>query len=95
MRTDRRLYLVSSQPGAPVKSLHAGAAHLRLVARAPEVPTLALTRTPEPPASAARPIAPPLTSRPIVRPFGQRVLQAASDVAVFAVALLVGLRPNA
>jgi hypothetical protein len=35
--------------------------------------------------------APPVASRP----FGVRVMQVASDAAVFAVALLAGLRPNA
>ena len=49
----------------------------------------------EPPASTVRPTIAPLAPRPLARPFGLRVMQAASDVAVFAVALLAGLRPNA
>jgi hypothetical protein len=89
LRTDRRLYLVSSQPGAPASAVRARRSHLRLVAvePEPEAPLTALA-----PASTARPIEP---SRPQVRPFGQRMMQVASDAAVFAVALLVGLRPNA
>ena len=83
MTTDRRLYLVSSQPGAAAKPVHARRTHLRLVEveREPEAPPVSLAR--------------PVTARPLTRPLGQRMMQVASDAAVFAVALLVGLRPNA
>lgn len=33
--------------------------------------------------------------RSLSRPFGQRILQVASDAAVLAIALIVGLRPSA
>ncbi len=95
MKTDRRLYLVSSQPAAPASAVRVHRSHLRLVGGAPEAPLPALVPQPEPPASTARPIAPPAGPRPLARPFGLRVMQVASDAAVFAVALLAGLRPNA
>jgi len=97
LRTDRRLYLVSSQPGAPASSVRARRSHLRLVEMRsePEILPTALPPRHEPPASTTRPIPGPLAPRPLARPFGLRVMQAASDVAVFAVALLAGLRPNA
>lgn len=90
MTTDRRLYLVSSQPGAPANTVRVRRSHLRLVGADPQ-PVTALPPRPEPPASTARPLAP----RPLARPFGLRVMEVASDAAVFAVALLAGLRPNA
>lgn len=97
MTTDRRLYLVSSQPGAAAASVRARRSHLRLVGAEPEPQILLTALAPrhEPPASTARPIPAPLVPRSLARPFGLRVMQVASDAAVFAVALLAGLRPNA
>jgi hypothetical protein len=90
LSSDRRLYLVSSQPGAPATPARARRAHLRLVEPEPEAPSVPGA---DPPASALRFIAAPDHS--LERPFSQRMMQVASDAAVFAIALLVGLRPNA
>jgi hypothetical protein len=67
-------------------------AHLRLVEAEPE-PEAPSVPGADPPASALRFIAAPDHS--LERPFSQRMMQVASDAAVFAIALLVGLRPNA
>lgn len=97
MTTDRRLYLVSSQPGAPASAVRVRRSHLRLVGAEPQpdAPQTALAPRNEPSVSPARPLERPVPPRPLARPFGLRVMQVASDAAVFAVALLAGLRPNA
>ena len=83
MKSDKPLYLASSRPGA-MRIVRGSHCHLRLV-----------------PPAAASPAASPTPrhvrpgQRSLSRPFGQRVVQAASDAAVLAVALIVGLRPNA
>jgi len=77
--------------------VRASRSHLRVVGVEPEPETVltALAPSHEPPASTLRPMPAPLAPRSLARPLGLRVMQAASDVAVFAVALLAGLRPNA
>jgi hypothetical protein len=84
MKSDKPLYLVSSHPRAK-HAVRSRASHLRLVQPVSAGPAV----------SVVRPV--PARSRPgsLSRSFGQRMLQAASDVAVLAVALIVGLRPNA
>jgi hypothetical protein len=83
MKSDKPLYLVSSRPGAThiVRGSHS---HLRLV------PAAAASSSASPTLRHSR-----VAQRSLSRPFGQRVVQAASDAAVLAVALIVGLRPNA
>jgi hypothetical protein len=83
MKSDKPLYLVSSRPGA-ARVVRGSRSHLRLV------PAAAASSSANPTRRHSR-VAPPSLSRPL----GQRVVQAASDVAVLAVALIVGLRPNA
>jgi hypothetical protein len=77
--------------------VRARGSHLRLVQAEPEPEAaqapLAEALSAEAPASTLRPIAAP--DRSLERPFSQRMMQVASDAAVFAIALLVGLRPNA
>jgi hypothetical protein len=91
MKSDKPLYLVSSRPGA-TRAAPGRHSHLRLVH---SVPMVVVPAAVAPVVIAARPA--PARSRPrsLSRPFGQRMVQAASDVAVLAVALIVGLRPNA
>lgn len=63
------------------------------VAPVAPVATRALARAPLAVVPAPRPQRPPPPS--LSRPFGQRVIRAANDVAVLALALLSGLRPRA
>jgi len=88
MKSDKSLYLVSNRPGV-TRVVRGSQSHLRLVSPAllpgAQLPGAQL------PAAQQR----PLTRRSLSRPWGQRLLQAAGDVAVLVVALIVGLRPNA
>jgi len=96
MKADRRLYLVSSQRGVAGRAAGASRGHLRLVrgALAGDEDAPLVRSEPLPRRWAPSPQL-PLARRSLSRPLGQRVMQAASDVAVLAVALIVGLRPNA
>ncbi|MEO8178731.1 MAG: hypothetical protein ABI895_07855 [Deltaproteobacteria bacterium] len=98
MKSDKSLYLISNRSGA-TQVVRGSQSHLRLVHSAPLPAALspaALSPAALSPA-APLPAAPqrPLARRSLSRPWGQRLLQAAGDVAVLAVALIVGLRPSA
>jgi hypothetical protein len=101
MKTDKSLYLVSSQSAVPGRATGGSRSHLRLVPAgagfdedAPLVRSEAQRRMSAGPQLHVQPAA-PLAPRSLSRPFAQRMMQLATDVAVFAVALIVGLRPNA
>jgi hypothetical protein len=104
MKADRCLYLVSSQRGVAGCAVGASRSHLRLVRGAlagdedaPLTRSGPLSRR----WAASEPLSRrwaarlPLPRRSLSRPFARRMIQAASDVAVLAVALIVGLRPSA
>jgi hypothetical protein len=90
MKSDKPLQLVSSRPGA-TRVVRGSHSHLRLVRSAPLLPPPA----PAPTVAANAAVPARHARRSLSRPFAQRMVQAASDVAVLAVALIVGLRPSA
>ena len=96
MKTDKRLYVVSSQPAAAGRAVGGSRSHLRLVRAGVAGDELApLVRSGVRRRRSASGSEAPLARRSLSRPFGQRMMQAASDIAVLAVALIVGLRPSA
>jgi hypothetical protein len=111
MKSDKPLYLVASRPGAAARAEQGRRSHLRLVhpvspgrmspgpseprRTEPAIATTSMRVVVQlPPELLPAALALP-PRRSLSRPRWQRLLQAASDVALLFVAVLIGLRPNA